>query len=408
MPRFRIRSFRGRIFLAILAVVLVPTAIAVAGGVLTLQGIGTRSGTLGAWDAVAESGRDLLDSLDEAGVDDPGVLTAAADHREALSESVRLSRLYAFVADRFLQLLPLAALVAGIMIMGLALLTAHWLSRSFSRPIHQLVGWTERIAREEPLPDAGDAAGGDGGVEEFRVLRDALRDMAAELEEGRRRAVEAAMMRSWTDMARRVAHEIKNPLTPMRMAASTLARDREGAEAEAARVLMEEIERLDEMARTFSQYGKMPEGPRSDVDLAELLRGLAAQHSGDGVPVEVEVGEAVTVTAHYDALERAFRNLILNAVEAQESSEGKGEVKVTVSRDEAAAVVRVEDGGPGVPEELLDSLWHPDVTTKRSGTGLGLSIVRQTVALHEGSVEVANRPAGGASFTVRLPADGEA
>jgi signal transduction histidine kinase len=395
----RVRTFQGRIFLAILIVVLVPAGIAVGGGVLTLRSIGTTTGTLGAWDAVAHSGRRLLDAIDSSGVADPAIRTAAAAHRQALSESVRFSRFYAFFVDRAVAALPLAALVVGLVAGVLALFTARHLARGFGRPVEELAGWTDRIARGEPLPpEAGDTS----DVEELRTLRTALRRMAEQIEEGRRRAVENARMRSWTNLARRVAHEIKNPLTPMRMAAATLAKGRQGPEVEAAQVLLDEIERLDEMARTFSRYGRMPEGPRSRVDLAELLGALARQHATEGVPVEVHGSLPVMVDGHYDALERAFRNLMVNAMEAQ-GSRPAARVDVYVDGDDTSAVVRVEDRGPGVPPELLDEVWNPDVTTKRSGTGLGLAIVRQTILHHEGSVDVANRPDGGAIFTVRLP-----
>jgi signal transduction histidine kinase len=106
------------------------------------------------------------------------------------------------------------------------------------------------------------------------------------------------------------------------------------------------------------------------------------------------------VSAHLDALERAFRNLVVNAVEAQE---GSGQVDVLVTRAEGVARVFIEDRGPGVPPEIRDEIWNPDVTTKRSGTGLGLAIVRQTVAHHGGTADVLDREGGGASFRVDLP-----
>jgi signal transduction histidine kinase len=189
----------------------------------------------------------------------------------------------------------------------------------------------------------------------------------------------------------------------MRMAAAALTRGREGADAEAGRILLEEIDRLDQMARTFSQYGKLPEGPRSQVDLLELMQGLAAQHRSDAVPISVS-GEPVMVSAHLDALERAFRNLVINAVEAQG---GAGQVDVLVTRAEGMARVHIDDRGPGVPQEIRDEIWNPDVTTRRSGTGLGLAIVRQTVAHHGGTAEVHDREGGGASFRVSLPIEGE-
>jgi signal transduction histidine kinase len=137
------------------------------------------------------------------------------------------------------------------------------------------------------------------------------------------------------------------------------------------------------------------------VDLLELMTGLASQHGSDAVPVNVS-GEAVLVHAHYDALERAFRNLVVNAVEAQD---GGGRVDISVSHTDGVARVLVEDRGPGVPAELRGEIWNPDVTTKHRGTGLGLAIVRQTVAHHGGTVAVRDRAGGGASFEVRLPVE---
>jgi signal transduction histidine kinase len=348
---------------------------------------------------VAETGQGLLDAVERSGTPDPALREAAARHREALSGSVRMSRLYTFVAERVVRVLPLLALLAGLASAVLAFYAARLISRGFGGPVAELAEWTERIARGEPLPPASPTT---ESVEELATLRDALRRMATQLEEGRRKEIENARMRSWTDLARRVAHEIKNPLTPMRMAADSLTRGRTGAEAEMGRILLDEIRRLDELARTFSQYGRVPEGPRSLVDLGELLGALAAQHASDRVPIHVTAGPApVMVEGHYDALERAFRNLLLNAVEAQEVVGGR--VDVEVGTDLEGAWVRVDDRGPGIAPELMDEIWNPDVTTKRHGTGLGLAIVRQTAAHHGGRVSAGNRPEGGASFEVRLP-----
>jgi signal transduction histidine kinase len=146
----------------------------------------------------------------------------------------------------------------------------------------------------------------------------------------------------------------------------------------------------------------VPEGPRSRVELGELARLLGAQHGSERIPVLVtSPSGAVEVDGHYDALERALRNLVLNAVEAQEGAGGR--VDVTVCEEAGRALVRVEDRGPGIPPELLEEIWNPDVTTKSRGTGLGLALVRQTVAHHDGQVSVSNREGGGARFEIRLP-----
>ena len=406
-----LRSFRQRIFLALLVVALVPAAGTVAAGAFAFRSLGSTVGTLGPWDAVAESGRTLIDAATSAALGDSTVTSAAATHREALSESVRLARAFAFLRDSFMGQLPLLALFAAAVIALFSFLTARWLAQGFSHPIQELVGWTESIARSEALPTKGDAK--ETGPDEFRVLKRSLRSMAHDLEEARRSELESARLKAWTDMARRVAHEIKNPLTPMRVAATTMALGGDPAHAETAEIFLEEIERLDEMARTFSQFGRMPEGPRSEIDLVELLEALAARHSRQPGDIHLEAPDGLPrIHGHYDVLSRAFRNLILNALEATDAApdglpeEGRGATpSVTIRARRAPSGVRVlvEDRGPGIPADIIDTLWLPDVTTKRRGTGLGLAIVQQAVHAHGGEVLARNRGGGGAEFEIVLP-----
>lgn len=402
----RIRSFQSRVFAVLLVMALVPTVLALGAGALVLGELGSTMGTLGPWDAVAESGLELAEQAVRAAPENEEVAAAARSHRSALSSSLQRSRLWALVSERVRTLLPLGALLAVLFVGGLALLAARWLSRSIARPIHDLVGWTGRIARGEPLPPP---EGGAEGVREFAALRDALRSMAVELEEARRREVEGAKLRAWTDMARRVAHELKNPLTPMRMAAATLARSDDPSTSDSAGVLLEEIGRLDDMARTFSQLGRMPEGPRSEVDLVELAQELARRHARPDVTIRVTSSpDLPLVRAHYEVLSRAVQNLLVNALEAAESvatAEGTRDVEIAMEREDGFVRVLVRDRGTGIPEEVLDSIWFPDVTTKKRGTGLGLAIVRQAAEAHGGRVAARNRPGGGAEVELALPLD---
>jgi signal transduction histidine kinase len=399
----RIKSFQRRLLLALLGVGLLPAVILLAVGARVLvQGVDL-VGTAGPWAQVGESGQRLLAGLDSAGVDDPAVREAARAHREALSESLRISRVFGVVADRLLGLLPLVLLGVAVLVAALAYWAARLLSRGFGRPIRELVGWTDLIARGRPLPPPG--PDDTDGVREFSQLREALRRMAGELEESRREAVHAAKLRSWTEMARRIAHELKNPLTPMRMAATTAARSDEERTRTAAVVLLEEIDRLEEMARTFSQFGKMPEGPPAEVDVADLLRELVNRHEEEDGPVlDLRPPPSpASVRGHYDALLRAFRNLLLNAMDASGS---RGRVEIEVTRDAPHLVVEIRDTGPGIPPESRNRIWEPDFTTKSRGTGLGLPMVRQVIRAHGGEVEGRNLPEGGAVFRVALPPDG--
>jgi nitrogen fixation/metabolism regulation signal transduction histidine kinase len=396
----RITSFRSRVFAALLAVAVIPTALALLGAVLALREVGATTGTLGAWGALAESGRTLVDAARAAAPGDSILERAAAAHTEALSASVRQSRLYALVTDRAVRLLPWAALATILFLSGLSAWVARLLARNFSAPIQELVGWTERIAAGDPLPPQD---GRETGVREYRVLRRALRAGAHRLEAARKQQVESARLRAWTEMARRVAHEIKNPLTPMRMSASTLARNPDPKVREAAEMLLEEVARLDDMARTFARFGRPPEGPPADVDLVELTRGVVDGYDAPGVRVRFyETGPVPRVHGHYDLLGQALRNLVLNAVEAV--SEGGGtRVDVEVRAADGGARVLVRDDGPGIPPHLIDDIWLPDVTTRHRGSGLGLALVRRAAEIHGGTARAWNRTGRGAEFELRLP-----
>jgi signal transduction histidine kinase len=209
-------------------------------------------------------------------------------------------------------------------------------------------------------------------------------------------------------MARSVAHEVKNPLTPMRLAVRTLQRHAEQLPAarEALEVIEAESARLEELSRAFSQFGRLPEGPTSEIDLAEELDYLLRTHLPPGSthrlrsPVDLP-----RIHGHHDALSRAFRNLLLNAAEAM--GEGGGTVTVKLTTQGEAVEVRVLDSGPGIAPEHLERIWDPDFTTKARGTGLGLALVRQTVLAHGGGIWAHNRPEGGAEFRVLLPIDGK-
>jgi signal transduction histidine kinase len=400
---FKIKSFRRRILLALAGVGLVPAVLLLLVGTYAAQFLFDTAGTAGPWRAVAESGQTLLDAVDQAQVSDSAVVQAAEAHGEALSRNLRQSRIFELLAERMLALLPLLALILAVLIGGLSFLVARQLSSGFSRPIKDLVGWTERIGKNEPLPPPG--PGEARGVQEFAILRNALRTMADDLDKGRQEAIQAAKLRSWTDMARKVAHELKNPLAPMRMAAITVSRLETRGAREAGEVLLEEIGRLEEMARTFSQFGRMPEGPPSEVDIVELLQSLVQQHRGMGPTLILAPSDDLPmVLGHFDALQRSFRNLLLNAVDAA----GKeGEVRLRTWVEGTDLLVEIRDSGPGLPPDSLDAIWEPEYTTKSRGTGLGLPLVRQTIRAHRGQVTGRNHADGGAVFLVTLPTGGE-
>jgi len=231
-----------------------------------------------------------------------------------------------------------------------------------------------------------------------------LRELAAALATARDRELEAERLRTFREVARRVAHEIKNPLTSMRIAVDQLQRPDgrpDGRTAIAVQVLAAETDRLERLAKEFSEFGRLPEGPQIEVDLVELLEELGRT----GVPPEVAVRITThdgrrTVFGHYEPLRRAFANLYRNAAEAMK---GRGAIDVTVTGDGSGLAVTVADHGPGIPAELHQRVFEPYFTTKDDGTGLGLALVRVTLEAHRGTISVAETPGGGATFAIVFP-----
>ena len=398
MPR--IGSFRARVFLALLGVALLPGVLLVATGTTVLSRMGATTGTLGPWESVAESGRELVEAVEAHSPDDPELLELTRRHSAALSESVRQSRLWTAVVRRVVGLLPGIAVVALLLVAALSAWVARRVSRSLAAPVAELVDWTQRIGRGEALPAAGPAS---TSSREFQVLRHALRDAAHAIGQARDREVESARLRAWTDMARQVAHEIKNRLTPMRMTASTLLGSDDPGVRESAGILIEEVERLDDMARSFSQFARPPEGPRAPVDLAELLGSVAALYRDAVVPVRLEIRSAVPmISGHHELIEGAVRNLLENALEAVD--EGRGtRVELSLDATSAHALIRVRDDGPGADPKVAERIWMPEVTTRRRGTGLGLALVRRAAEIHGGTARLEPESSGGSSFVLELP-----
>ncbi|MGD2153604.1 MAG: HAMP domain-containing sensor histidine kinase [Gemmatimonadales bacterium] len=395
-------NFATRLFVVLFLLSAVPS-VALLG--LAAWGIRTQVelGGAEAWSRVGDTGSELLDALDEAAADSL-VQAAAQRHEDELSRSVQLARRWELIAGRLAGALPWIALVVGLSLAGVAALAARQLARLLSRPVNEVVDWAGRLAREEPLPDPRPAEL--HGPPEFAVLRRAFRNMAERLTEGRRQALEAERLRGLTEMARRVAHEMKNPLTPLMLALRQARHVASKLQAtgleEPLNVISQEAERLDEIARSFSQLGRLPEGPKSRIDLAEMLQELLRRDLPDSVKSTLTVDDTVShVEGHLDPLNRVFRNLLGNAVEAL-SARPDGRIDVTITQAGDAVEVAIADNGPGISAEHREQVWGPDFTTKSRGTGLGLALVRQTVRAHGGEVELRDVDQG-ACFVVRLP-----
>jgi signal transduction histidine kinase len=391
--------FRRRIFLILVVMTAVPTVLAVAGWVLSVRRLLPAAGARASTERVAATARGLLEGVDtlHLTVRERSLLR---HHLAEVSASVSLARR----AETFLRYytagFALVILLLGAAVLYAAVNLAGHLSRQLSRPIDELVGWTQLIRRHEALPGGPPTR----GAPEFEALRQALRELAAALAAARERELEAERLRAFREVARRVAHEIKNPLTSMRIAVDQMRRTVGPSDSRtemAIQVLEAETDRLERLAKEFSEFGRLPEGPQSEVDLVELLEELGRTGVPDGVRVTVTAnGGPRTVLGHYEPLRRAFSNIYRNASEAMK---GRGAIDVTVSGADDALRITIADHGPGIPAEYRQKVFEPYFTTKDDGTGLGLALVRVTLEAHRGTISVEATPGGGATFSIVLP-----
>jgi signal transduction histidine kinase len=393
--------FRRRIFVILVAMTAIPTGLAVVGLVLSVRAVGPMAGARASLEEVATSAHTLLRTVDTLRLS-PRERRAMDAHLDHISRSLSLARGAETLRNYSTAGFAAVIILLGAMVLFVAVRVAGHLSRQLSRPIDELVGWTRLIRRREPLPGGPPTR----GAPEFESLRQAVRELAAALETARDRELEAERLRAFQEVARRVAHEIKNPLTSMRIAVDQLQRvggPADGRSTMAIEVMGAETDRLENLAREFADFGRLPEGPPSEVDLAELLQELTRTVVPEGVAVAMDSGtpgSRCTLSAHYEPLRRAFANLLRNAAEAMG---GHGRIDVAVHNGAGALTVTIADHGPGVPAELRQRVFEPYFTTKADGTGLGLALVRQTVETHGGTVGVSDTPGGGATFTVTFP-----
>jgi nitrogen fixation/metabolism regulation signal transduction histidine kinase len=176
---------------------------------------------------------------------------------------------------------------------------------------------------------------------------------------------------------------------------------------ESTLTILEEVERLRRIVTEFSQFARMPR-PRSDaLDIQEIVSHVVSLHRDDGVSLEIQ-GEIGEIKGDRDQLTQVLENLVKNAIEASRGHEEGGDagVKVIVEPWGEGVTIRVQDRGPGIPEEERLRIFEPYYTTKAGGSGLGLAIVHRIVGDHGGSVEIADAPTGGAELIVQLPAEG--
>ncbi|HVZ34971.1 MAG TPA: ATP-binding protein, partial [Polyangiaceae bacterium] len=254
--------------------------------------------------------------------------------------------------------------------------------------------------------------------DEIGDLTDAFNAMVQDLADSRGRIEYLQRIGAWQEFARRLAHEIKNPLTPIQLAVQEVHRSYKGDDPrfrrtleDARAIVEEEIATLRRLVSEFTEFARLPEANLSPADLGVFVREAVDapfrgdEEGGSSVQLAAEVeGGALPVLIDTMLLKRCLDNLIRNAVQAVRSvARPDGRVIVAARATADRAILEVRDNGPGVPETARERVFDPYYTTKAEGTGLGLAIVKKIVLEHGGEISCRPAPEGGACFVISLP-----
>lgn len=356
---------------------------------------------------------------------DPSIETSlersVENHRngEELMESANALKRYR-QAKSLKILLVNQALVFSLFATG-AIVTAaiglgFFLSSRITRALREISGATRRIAEG----DLSYRLKFTSHTPEVNDLKTAFNKMAAQLKKSTDDLRLAEKKATWKEVARTVAHEIKNPLTPIKLSTQRLKRKYESQSPDFAKVLettsstiLSEIDNMERLVDAFHKYARLPDPNRQRLDLNILARDCVVLHNAGTGIISLKETEPLYVNVDHGQIKEALSNIIKNALEA--AGEENAEVKVVVdSRDSGAedsgaanssALITVTDNGPGVAAENLDKLFVPYFTTKAQGNGIGLALAERTLSQNGGSLKYAGQQGQGAVFIMEFDRD---
>ena len=233
------------------------------------------------------------------------------------------------------------------------------------------------------------------------------------LKEDTRKLAQTEREMAWREMAKLVAHEIKNPLTPLKLGVQLLQKSWEAKDpdfdqkfSKFTHAFIEQIENLSVIVSEFSNFAKMPDMVLEKLDLRMLMEQVMEMYKPNphiNFNLVFEGSSAINILGDKDYLLRSLQNLIKNAIEAIPNHQLEKEIHIRIYQDKEQAQMEIRDNGTGIPEQLREHIFLPNFTTKSSGTGLGLAFVKQSLESIGGSIQFSTQEGRGTTFFISIP-----
>lgn len=295
----------------------------------------------------------------------------------------------------------LSYFVVGAVTMILALLIGLRIGIGITTPLSTLIRGTRELARDNldyRIPA--------GPSDEIGMLIDSFNHMATDLQENRRRRVEAEKVAAWREIARRLAHEIKNPLTPIQLTVQQM-RDKYPGQDESysklltdcTEIVTEEVESLRALVQEFAEFARMPRLALMPHDVNAAIHDTLRLYPEHQVRLDLD-GHAPQLQLDPEGFRRVLINLVENAFDAAGEDSG---ITIRTRLQDRYVILDIIDEGPGIANQDRERIFEPYVSTKEDGTGLGLAMVRSIIEEHGGTIAVTDSDRGGAQFEIRLP-----
>jgi len=305
--------------------------------------------------------------------------------------------------QEFLKRIGFAFILVLLSAIGIAFLLSKYITKSL-KSVSDKINSTRLEKRNEKIDV-------DGTSEEISILVNSYNSMIDDLEESAVQLAKSEREQAWREMAKQVAHEIKNPLTPMKLSIQYLEKAIKVPDADPhhlvnriSKTLIEQIENLSQIANEFSNFGTLPKGNNEKIilnEVVEVIHDLFRKRDDMDIHLEVPIDDII-VFADRSHLVRVLNNLVKNAMQAI-PEEKRGKINLRLFKEQKNAIIKVSDNGSGIPDEMKEKIFTPNFTTKNSGTGLGLAISLNLLDTFNASLHFETEVGIGSDFYITIP-----